>query len=56
MSVIIQDINDNIILYCKGADSVIFERLNEKSQSIIEQTREDLDGFGREGLRTLVMA
>jgi len=55
MSVIVQDPKDRIILYCKGADTVILERLAPLN-SFLEQTRSHLDEFAVEGLRTLCLA
>lgn len=56
MSVIIQDKDGNILLLCKGADSVIFERASNESFKQVEAISKNLSVFGREGLRTLVMA
>lgn len=48
---------DNTIkLYCKGADSVIFERLNPVSEDVKEETIDHLSRFASEGLRTLCLA
>ncbi len=50
MSVIVQRPEGDIILMCKGADSVIYERLNqEKSQKIMESTSAHLQSFANEG-------
>lgn len=54
MSVIIRK-NGKIKLYCKGADSVIFERLNPDSAEIKLKTVEHLNKFAGEGLRTLCL-
>lgn len=67
MSVIVRPADsDRIILLCKGADSVIYERLCtdfgdqvdlEKSQSQLQaSTSSQLEGFANEGLRTLCLA
>lgn len=67
MSVIVKPTDsDRIVLLCKGADSVIFERLchdfgdqKELAQSqskIRDATNEHLQGFANEGLRTLCLA
>lgn len=46
-----------ITLYCKGADSVIFERLNQSSTDQHKNTTLDhLNKFAGEGLRTLCLA
>ncbi|KAL5104389.1 putative phospholipid-transporting ATPase VA [Taenia crassiceps] len=58
MSIIIRHPNtDEIVLYCKGADSVILPLLDpQKGQSFKSSTEERLNGYSRSGLRTLVMA
>ncbi|OQR79103.1 putative phospholipid-transporting ATPase ID-like [Tropilaelaps mercedesae] len=43
-------------LYCKGADSVIFERLSESCKELQDQTMDHLNKFAGEGLRTLCLA
>jgi phospholipid-translocating ATPase len=55
MSVIIR-YNGKILLYCKGADSVIFERLSPSSGSVTTATQDHLNKFAGEGLRTLCLA
>ncbi|XP_055538981.1 phospholipid-transporting ATPase ID isoform X5 [Wyeomyia smithii] len=55
MSVILRR-NNNIILYCKGADSVIYDRLGNNQQNLKARTQEHLNKFAGEGLRTLVLA
>lgn len=42
MSVILQR-NDSIILYCKGADSVIYDRLGNNQQDLKARTQEHLN-------------
>ena len=54
-SVILRFPNGAIIMYCKGADSVILERLSPASH-FVEQTTQALDIFAQEGLRTLAFA
>jgi phospholipid-translocating ATPase len=62
MSVILRilgdhDGHDGILLLCKGADNVIFERLEPGTgDTFKEKTSEDLDRFAGEGLRTLCLA
>ncbi|KAL5287332.1 ATP8A1 family protein [Megaselia abdita] len=56
MSVIIRAPNGEIKLYCKGADTVIFERLSEQGQTYREVTLRYLEEFAGEGLRTLCCA
>lgn len=64
MSVIVQsDVDNKILLLCKGADSVIYDRLSRLSEKISteeaqvrETTLEHLGMFANEGLRTLCIA
>uniref|UniRef100_A0A3Q2YBP1 Phospholipid-transporting ATPase n=1 Tax=Hippocampus comes TaxID=109280 RepID=A0A3Q2YBP1_HIPCM len=55
MSAVVRTPNGRLRLYCKGADNVIFERLNEDSQ-YKELTIAHLEQFATEGLRTLCFA
>ncbi|XP_056447306.1 phospholipid-transporting ATPase IA-like [Gadus chalcogrammus] len=55
MSVIVRTPSGQIRLYCKGADSVIYERLSHASK-YREVTLEHLQLFATEGLRTLCYA
>ncbi|RMB92545.1 hypothetical protein DUI87_31045 [Hirundo rustica rustica] len=54
MSVIVRESGGNIRLYCKGADTVIFERLHPRNLKR-EATEEALDVFANETLRTLCL-
>ncbi|XP_008941220.1 PREDICTED: phospholipid-transporting ATPase IC, partial [Merops nubicus] len=54
MSVIVRESDGNIRLYCKGADTVIFERLQPRNLKR-EATEEALDVFANETLRTLCL-
>lgn len=54
MSVIIRTPNNEIKLYCKGADSVIMERLSPDDTNI-RLTMEHLESFAKDGLRTLCL-
>jgi phospholipid-translocating ATPase len=57
MSAIIRMPDDKIILFCKGADSMIYSRLKRGEQSELRRTTaEHLEMFAREGLRTLCIA
>jgi len=60
MSVIVENEQGEITLYCKGADSMIYERLksdeNDHESYVRNSTTQHLDAFAREGLRTLVVA
>jgi phospholipid-translocating ATPase len=57
MSAIIRMPDNRIILFCKGADSIIYSRLARGEQSELRKTTaEHLEMFAREGLRTLCVA
>ncbi|KAF6253363.1 hypothetical protein COO60DRAFT_1547131 [Scenedesmus sp. NREL 46B-D3] len=59
MSVIIRTPENKIILYCKGADTVIYERLDRKhalNDQLKEVTLQHMEEFGSAGLRTLCLA
>lgn len=61
MSVIVRAPNGQIILYCKGADSVIFEHLGNNCSvngngKVRELTNDHLEHFAGVGLRTLCLA
>nr|CAD1822517.1 unnamed protein product [Ananas comosus var. bracteatus] len=55
-SVVCRYPNGRLVLYCKGADTVIYERLAEGNHEIKRLTREHLEQFGSAGLRTLCLA
>ncbi|NXI32748.1 AT8B1 ATPase, partial [Sterrhoptilus dennistouni] len=54
MSVIVRESGGNIRLYCKGADTVIYQRLHPKNLKRAA-TEEALDVFANETLRTLCL-
>lgn len=57
MSAIIRMPSGKIILFCKGADSIIYSRLAKGQQAELRKsTAEHLEMFAREGLRTLCIA
>ncbi|KAJ8129513.1 hypothetical protein O1611_g4118 [Lasiodiplodia mahajangana] len=57
MSAIIKMPDGRIILFCKGADSIIYSRLQRGEQAELRKTTADhLEMFAREGLRTLCIA
>ncbi|XVE91344.1 hypothetical protein REPUB_Repub01dG0001600 [Reevesia pubescens] len=56
MSVIVRDEEGKLLLLCKGADSVMFERLAKSSCDFEEDTREHMNEYADAGLRTLVLA
>lgn len=56
MSVVIE-LDGEIILYCKGADSIIIDRMNQSSNApYIDQIKENLKNYADKGLRTLLLA
>jgi phospholipid-translocating ATPase len=58
MSVIVRgpSPSDRIQLLCKGADTMVFERLNKGQDNKKDNTLEHLKFFGGQGLRTLCLA
>uniref|UniRef100_A0A2P2MU91 Phospholipid-transporting ATPase n=1 Tax=Rhizophora mucronata TaxID=61149 RepID=A0A2P2MU91_RHIMU len=56
MSVIVQDEDGQILLLCKGADSIIFDRLAKNGRMYKEATTRHLNEYGEAGLRTLALA
>ncbi|KFK43333.1 hypothetical protein AALP_AA1G111300 [Arabis alpina] len=55
-SVVCRFANGRLVLYCKGADTVIFERLAYGMDNVRKVTGEHLEHFGSSGLRTLCLA
>jgi len=57
MSVILRAPDGRLILYCKGADSVIYERLTkDHDPELKERTSKDMESFANNGLRTLCIS
>ena len=56
MSVIVRTPSGAIKLYCKGADNVIYDRLNKTKQPFAKATNEHLQRFAADGLRTLCLS
>ncbi|MCL7047788.1 hypothetical protein MKW94_019448 [Papaver nudicaule] len=56
MSVIVRDEDGQILLFCKGADSIIFDRLSEDGRHYQHNTSRHLNVYGECGLRTLALA
>ncbi|OWZ24194.1 P-type ATPase (P-ATPase) [Phytophthora megakarya] len=57
MSVIVRFPDGSIILYCKGADDIIFDLLSKSQpQGVAHVTRGHLQEYASEGLRTLTTA
>ncbi|OUM67612.1 hypothetical protein PIROE2DRAFT_30469, partial [Piromyces sp. E2] len=56
MSVILRTPSEEILLLCKGADTIIYERLQKNQDQLRNATFAHLEQFGSEGLRTLCIA
>ncbi|XP_068613709.1 probable phospholipid-transporting ATPase IM [Brachionichthys hirsutus] len=56
MSVIVRSPDGKITLYCKGADTIIFERLHPSCNKLNDVTTRHLNEYAGDGLRTLVLA
>ncbi|WOG89612.1 hypothetical protein DCAR_0208850 [Daucus carota subsp. sativus] len=56
MTVIVRDDKEEIFLFCKGADTIIFDRLSDKGRTYEKATTKHLNDYGEGGLRTLVFA
>ncbi|TQD73151.1 hypothetical protein C1H46_041319 [Malus baccata] len=55
-SVVCRYTDGRLVLYCKGADNVIYERLADGQGDLKKVSREHLEFFGSAGLRTLCLA
>lgn len=57
MSVIVRDVEGRILLICKGADSVIYQKLRaDHPEELKQTTQRDLEDYANAGLRTLCIA
>ncbi|KAK2966366.1 hypothetical protein RJ640_021510 [Escallonia rubra] len=56
MSVIVSDENGQIVLLCKGADNIVFNRLADNGRTYQQATTMHLSSYAEDGLRTLVFA
>ncbi|XP_033983911.1 phospholipid-transporting ATPase ID isoform X2 [Trematomus bernacchii] len=56
MSVIVRNPEGRICLYCKGADTVLLERLHPCNQELMNITSDHLNEYAADGLRTLALA
>ncbi|KAL8513013.1 hypothetical protein ACS0TY_019261 [Phlomoides rotata] len=56
MSVIVRDEDDEIFLFCKGADEIIFDRLADDGRTYQQATVMHLSNYAEDGLRTMVFA
>ena len=56
-TIIVRNSENKIILYCKGADSIIEQRLSKNTnKAILSQCKYYVDKFSAQGLRTLFIA
>ncbi|BGP51086.1 phospholipid transporting ATPase [Rhodotorula kratochvilovae] len=57
MSTLVRTPDNRVLLICKGADSVILQRLcDDHDKGIIERTTKQLEDFANAGLRTLLIS
>ncbi|XP_072316163.1 phospholipid-transporting ATPase ID [Eucyclogobius newberryi] len=56
MSVIVRNPEGRIRLYCKGADTMLLERLHPCNQRLLNITSDHLNEYAADGLRTLALA
>ncbi|KAK2973130.1 hypothetical protein RJ640_012194 [Escallonia rubra] len=56
MSVIVRGEDGHILLLCKGADTIIFDRLSQNGKMFLEATTRHLNEYGEAGLRTLALS
>lgn len=56
MSVIVRNEDGKLLLLCKGADSVMFERLANNGREFEENTKDHVNEYADAGLRTLILA
>ncbi|XP_020486231.2 phospholipid-transporting ATPase ID [Labrus bergylta] len=56
MSVIVRSPEGKLTLFCKGADTIIFERLHPSCNKLKEVTIRHLNEYAGDGLRTLALA
>ncbi|KAK8992562.1 hypothetical protein V6N11_048639 [Hibiscus sabdariffa] len=56
MSVIVSNEDGQIFLLCKGADSIIFDRLADNGRTYEQATALHLSSYAEDGLRTLAFA
>ncbi|XP_007456081.1 PREDICTED: probable phospholipid-transporting ATPase FetA-like [Lipotes vexillifer] len=56
MSVIVRTPEDRVMLFCKGADTILCQLLHPSCRCLRDVTMEHLDDFASDGLRTLMVA
>ncbi len=54
MSTIARTEDGTIVLYCKGADTVVYERLAEGQDELKNVTMRHLEGFADEGAKMIM--
>ncbi|RHZ79825.1 hypothetical protein Glove_140g13 [Diversispora epigaea] len=50
------ELGGGIVLFCKGADNIIIERLASGQDQFIKETSKNIEEFSNDGLRTLTLA
>lgn len=55
MTVVVRTPDNKILVLCKGADSIIEQRL-KKDQHHLSKTKDYLNSYADQGLRTLLIA
>ncbi len=56
MTSVFEDPSGEIIVYTKGADSVLFPLCSSGQEELKNKTQQYMDEYAREGLRTLLLA
>ncbi|XP_071751591.2 phospholipid-transporting ATPase ID [Centroberyx gerrardi] len=56
MSVIVRSPEGKLTLFCKGADTIVYERLHPSCSKLMEVTTRHLNEYAGDGLRTLALA
>nr|XP_060465380.1 phospholipid-transporting ATPase FetA-like isoform X1 [Panthera onca] len=56
MSIVVRTPEDRVMLFCKGADTILCQLLHPSCRFLRDVTMEHLDDFAIEGLRTLMVA
>jgi phospholipid-translocating ATPase len=56
MSVIVEDSEEKIWMFCKGADSSVMPLCTEGKEYVRDETRTHIDSYAKVGLRTLCIA
>ncbi|XP_030953945.1 probable phospholipid-transporting ATPase 8 [Quercus lobata] len=56
MSVIVRNAENQLFLLCKGADSVMFQRLSKNGRQFESWTKDHIKKYAEAGLRTMIIA